>query len=272
MLAAAPTVGGGDIPAAALWWDGFVIAKNISDEDAEASFRAMMHGIRPEVAQEHAEVAAWLIKGYEPTPAAVGVFATAKAGAKPYPMVPYMGLLHTALGNELAEFMQGQEDAEQGARRRDAGLQHRGRGRRLPQLSPPGARGARPRLLPPSRNPLRQTGAPRCRTGPSSPSSLPSLFVMLLFIALPIVSVAYQSLFVEHEQVLIKVENCGPFGCTTETPGRRRGDGRAARASSRWAGSTGSAPTPTPRTSPSTRSRAIWREQPEHRRGARARS
>ena len=44
----------------------------------------------------------------------------------------------------------------------------------------------------------------------------PSLFVMLLFIALPILSVAYQSLFVEHEQVLITVENCGPFGCTEE--------------------------------------------------------
>ena len=45
---------------------------------------------------------------------------------------------------------------------------------------------------------------------------LPSLFVMLLFIALPIFSVAYQSFFVEHEQILIKVENCGPFGCTDE--------------------------------------------------------
>ena len=45
---------------------------------------------------------------------------------------------------------------------------------------------------------------------------LPSLFVMLLFIALPILSVAYQSLFVEHEQVLVEVENCGPFGCTKE--------------------------------------------------------
>ena len=45
---------------------------------------------------------------------------------------------------------------------------------------------------------------------------LPSLFVMLLFIALPIFSVAYQSLYVEHEQILIKVENCGPFGCTEE--------------------------------------------------------
>ena len=111
VIAAAPTVGGGTIPAAAIWWDGFSIAKNISDEDAEASFRAMMHGIRPEVAKEHAEVTAWLIKGYEPTPMAAGVFETLKAGAKPYPMVPYMGLLHTALGNELGEFLQGQEDA-----------------------------------------------------------------------------------------------------------------------------------------------------------------
>lgn len=113
VLAAAPTVGGGTIPAATLWWDGFVIAKNISDADAEASFRAMMHGIRPEVAKAHADVTPWLIKGYEPTPAAMGVIATAKAGAKPYPMVPYMGLLHTALGDELGEFMQGRETAEQ---------------------------------------------------------------------------------------------------------------------------------------------------------------
>ncbi len=45
---------------------------------------------------------------------------------------------------------------------------------------------------------------------------LPSLFVMIMFIALPIVSVAYQSLFIEHEQVLVQVENKGPFGTTTE--------------------------------------------------------
>lgn len=44
---------------------------------------------------------------------------------------------------------------------------------------------------------------------------LPSLAAMLLFIALPIVSVAIQSLFVEHEQIMKEVENCGPFKCTT---------------------------------------------------------
>jgi multiple sugar transport system permease protein len=45
---------------------------------------------------------------------------------------------------------------------------------------------------------------------------LPSALAMLLFIALPIVSVAIQSLYVEHEKVLISVESCGPFGCTTD--------------------------------------------------------
>ena len=28
-------------------------------------------------------------------------------------MLPFMGLMHTALGNELADFMQGNESAEQ---------------------------------------------------------------------------------------------------------------------------------------------------------------
>lgn len=46
---------------------------------------------------------------------------------------------------------------------------------------------------------------------------LPSALAMLLFIALPIGSVVVQSLFVEHPQVLIQSESCGPFGCTETT-------------------------------------------------------
>jgi multiple sugar transport system permease protein len=42
----------------------------------------------------------------------------------------------------------------------------------------------------------------------------PSLIAMLIFIALPIISVAIQAMFIENEQVLIETENCGPFGCT----------------------------------------------------------
>ena len=112
VFAGAPTVGGGTTPAAALWWDGFSIAKNISDEDAAASFQAMMHGIAPEVAAKNPSAATWLIKGYKPGPTAVGVIQTAAGGAKPYPMVPYMGLLHTALSTGLADYIKGTQDAD----------------------------------------------------------------------------------------------------------------------------------------------------------------
>ena len=114
-IAGPMTVGGGEIPATTLWWDGWTVAKNVSDEEAEATFVAMMNGIRPELMEDE-EVrsqAVWLIPGYEPTEAAVGVFAAAEQGTLPYPMLPYMGLMHTALGNELADFMQGNESAEQ---------------------------------------------------------------------------------------------------------------------------------------------------------------
>ncbi len=73
----------------------------------------MMVGISPQTIAAHRETAVWLVKGYEPTPAALGVAADLEAGARPYPMLPYMGLLHNALGDNLAEFMQGQESAEQ---------------------------------------------------------------------------------------------------------------------------------------------------------------
>ncbi|WP_333712958.1 extracellular solute-binding protein [Yoonia sp.] len=114
-IAGPMTVGGGDIPASTLWWDGWTVAKNISDAEAEATFIAMMNGIRPELMsnEEVAVQAVWLIDGYEPTSAAVGVFEAAGAGTIPYPMLPYMGLMHTALGTELSDFMQGNESAEQ---------------------------------------------------------------------------------------------------------------------------------------------------------------
>ena len=113
-IAGPMTVGGGSQPASTLWWDGWTVAKNVSDEDAEATFQAMIHAIRPDMLNdETSTLAVWLIDGYEPTPAAVGVFAAAQAGTTPYPMLPYMGLMHTALGNELADFMQGKESAEQ---------------------------------------------------------------------------------------------------------------------------------------------------------------
>jgi len=111
-IAGPMTVGGGSIPASTLWWDGWTVAKNISDEDAEATFLAMKHAVRPEMLNdETALLAVWLIEGYEPTVASRGVVAAAQMGAKPYPMVSYQGLLHSALGAEIVDFMQGKEDA-----------------------------------------------------------------------------------------------------------------------------------------------------------------
>jgi len=46
---------------------------------------------------------------------------------------------------------------------------------------------------------------------------LPTGLAMILFIAMPIVSVITQSLFTPHEAVLVTVETCTPFKCTEET-------------------------------------------------------
>ena len=114
-IAGPMAVGGGSIPASTLWWDGWTVAKNISDAEAEATFIALTHAIRPDLmsSEEKRKEAVWLIEGYEPTDAARGVFAAAGMNTIPYPMLPYMGLIHTALGNELADFLQGKESAEQ---------------------------------------------------------------------------------------------------------------------------------------------------------------
>lgn len=113
-LAGPMTVGGGETPATTLWWDGWTVAKNIPDEDAEATFLALKNGISPGILNDETMgLAVWMIDGYEPSPSSAGVFATMSSGAQPYPMLPYHGLLHTALGDNIGDFLQGSESAEQ---------------------------------------------------------------------------------------------------------------------------------------------------------------
>jgi len=108
------TVAGGSMPATTLWWDGWSIAKNISDADAEATFLAMKNGISPSILNDETmSQAVWMIDGYTPAPVNDGVFAAISMQAEPYPMLPFMGLLHTALGDNIADFLQGKESAEQ---------------------------------------------------------------------------------------------------------------------------------------------------------------
>lgn len=108
------TVGDSGVPATTLWWDGWTVAKNISDEDAAATFISMAHAVSPALLNDDTmNQAVWLIEGFEPQVANEGVLAAVAAGSKPYPMVPFQGLLHSALGAELSDFMQGKESAEQ---------------------------------------------------------------------------------------------------------------------------------------------------------------
>ncbi|MDB2578875.1 extracellular solute-binding protein [Tateyamaria sp.] len=112
-MASAPTAMQGGAPATTLWWDGIVIASNISDEEADAAFRVAMEGLDSEMVQGANSAAIWLVDGFVPGAMAQGAIATATAtpAAAPYPSTTQMGLLHTALGSELSGFFTGERDA-----------------------------------------------------------------------------------------------------------------------------------------------------------------
>lgn len=112
VLSAAPSVEPGGVPGATLWWDGFTISSNVSDAEAEATFAALASAMNADMVAANNDDAVWLLDGFTPGPAAAGVAATAQGGAKPYPMIPQIGLMHNALGSELADFLKGDESAE----------------------------------------------------------------------------------------------------------------------------------------------------------------
>lgn len=111
--AAAPAVAADSPPATTLWWDGIVIARNISDAEAEAAFQVAMEGMDQEMVAANNDVAVWLIDGYQPTPMAQAAIASAAGGAPAYPSTTQMGLIHSAVGNNIADFLTGAESAEQ---------------------------------------------------------------------------------------------------------------------------------------------------------------
>ncbi|WP_038146285.1 ABC transporter substrate-binding protein [Vibrio nigripulchritudo] len=112
-LVSTPSLEKGGLPATTLWWDGWTVSKNLSDADAEATFKVMVKATSTEMMKANSEKAVWLIEGYQPNDAAKGVIDSVQNKARPYPMLPYMGSLHSALGSELSDFLQGKESAEQ---------------------------------------------------------------------------------------------------------------------------------------------------------------
>ncbi len=103
---------GSEQPASTVWWDGWVVAKNISDEEAEAGFKLIVAAMDPEVISANNDAAVWLAKGFTPGPAAAGAAATSAAGAPAYPASKAMAVMHTALGDGMAAYMTGDKDAD----------------------------------------------------------------------------------------------------------------------------------------------------------------
>jgi multiple sugar transport system substrate-binding protein len=97
-------------PASTLWWDGFVFAKNTSDEQADAAFRVAMEGMDSEMVQGANDVAVWLVDGFKAGDLAQGAIETAQGGTVPYPASKQMGIMHTALGSGLAAYLAGDKD------------------------------------------------------------------------------------------------------------------------------------------------------------------
>lgn len=113
--AAAPMAVAGAAPATTLWWDGIVIAANITDDEAAAAFRVAMEGLDSDMVEANNDAAIWLVEGYQPGRLAQGAIVTASAQPAPpaYPSTSQMGLMHTALGNELPAFFTGSATAEE---------------------------------------------------------------------------------------------------------------------------------------------------------------
>lgn len=91
-----------------------MIAANITDEEAEAAFRLIVEGMDTEMVKANNDAAVWLIPGYEPNRLAQGAIATLTATppAVSYPSTVAMGLMHTAVGNNVSNYLTGATDAE----------------------------------------------------------------------------------------------------------------------------------------------------------------
>ena len=81
-------------------------ADNVESVEAVA-----MEGMDSQMVQANNDVAVWLIDGFTPGRLAQGAMETAMNGAVPYAASSRMGLMHTALGNNVADFLTGAKDA-----------------------------------------------------------------------------------------------------------------------------------------------------------------
>ena len=111
-FSATPSASRRGVPATTMWWDGIVIAKNISDAQAEAAFRVALEGVNSQVVKDNPDVAIWLVEGYKPGELANGVIAAARLRAPNYPSSSSMSIMHTVLGKNISNYLTGKKSAK----------------------------------------------------------------------------------------------------------------------------------------------------------------
>ena len=111
-FAPAPAMVADGAPASTFWWDGFVIPKNL-DGDPDLTFQVLMHAISEKTVTENNDTTLWIRSVYQPTEYTGAITETVMQGAPPYPMNPQSALAHSALGDNISDFIVGKESAEE---------------------------------------------------------------------------------------------------------------------------------------------------------------
>ena len=109
--AAAPRAVKGGVPAVQYSWDGWAIAKNISDAQAEAAFRVAVEGINADVVKKNNDVAVWIVDGYKPSAMAQGAIDTVDNGAPTAPSTVWRGFIDGAISKNVPDYMLGKKSA-----------------------------------------------------------------------------------------------------------------------------------------------------------------
>ena len=111
-FAPAPAMKEGGIPSSTFWWDGYVIPKNL-DGDSDLTFQVIMHALGEQTVTENNDTTLWIRSVYQPTDYTGAITETVVQGAPPYPMNPQASLAHSALGDNISDFIVGKESAEE---------------------------------------------------------------------------------------------------------------------------------------------------------------
>ena len=105
-FASAPAMTAGGKSATHMWWDGMVMPKNLAG-DRETVFQVMMESLDEEAMKKGNDLTVWIRSAYKPTRFAMGVTASAKAGAPIWPTEPFFSLAQGEIGKVIPDVLTG---------------------------------------------------------------------------------------------------------------------------------------------------------------------